>query len=95
MIGEVLMMVHAEESGVRISSAEQSFGRNFYIMTVDKVVERQLAQLAESGILDNKGSTLEHKFVSWLNRRAKTKGADEKVQFNLLSDLKSSRYGLF
>ncbi|HEV8405274.1 MAG TPA: hypothetical protein VGQ13_05135 [Nitrososphaera sp.] len=89
------MMVHAEESAVRISAAEQTFGWNFYVVSVDKAVARQLVQLPGSGILDNKGSTLEHKFVSWLNRRAKTKDADEKIQFNLLSDLKSSRYGLF
>jgi hypothetical protein len=95
LMGEVLLMVHAEESAMRISSAEQTFGWNFYVMSVDKAVARQLAQLPGSSILDFKGSTLEHKFVSWLNRRAKTKGSEDKIQFNLLSDLKSSRYGLF
>jgi len=95
LMDEVLLMVHAEESALRMSSAEQTFGWNFYIMSVDKTVATQLAQLPENGILDIKGSTLEQKFVSWLNRRAKTNGAGDKIQFNLLSDLKSSRYGLF
>ena len=95
LLGEVLMMVHAEESAMRIGSAEHTFGWNFYIMSVDKGVARQLAQLPESGLLDIKGDSLEQKFVGWLNRRAKAKGADGKVHFNLLSDLKSSRYGLF
>ncbi|AFU59351.1 hypothetical protein Ngar_c24270 [Candidatus Nitrososphaera gargensis Ga9.2] len=95
LMGEVLMMAHAEESAIHISSAEQTFGWNFYIMSVDKEVARQLAQLPESGLLAVRGDSLEQKFVGWLNRRAKAKGADGKVHFNLLSDLNSSRYGLF
>lgn len=95
LMGDVLRMAHAEESAVRMGSAKQTFGWNFYVMSVDRAVARQLAQLPESGIPDARGSSLEQKFVSWLNSRAKTKGADDKVHFNLLSDLKSSRYGLF
>ncbi len=95
LMGEVLLLVHAEESAMRIRSAEQTFGWNFYIVSVDKGVARQLAQLPESGILDVKGDSLEQKFVGWLNRRVKARGAGDEVHFNLLSDLKSSRYGLF
>jgi hypothetical protein len=95
LMADILRMAHAEESAVRIGSAEQTFGWNFYIMSVDKAVARSLAQMPESGILDVKGSSLEQKFVGWLNRLAKANGADDKVHFNLLSDLKSSRYGLF
>jgi hypothetical protein len=91
----VLRMAHAEESAVRIGPAERTFGWNFYVMSVDKAVARSLAQLLESGILDIKGSSLEQKFVGWLNQRVKANGIDGKVHFNLLSDLKSSRYGLF
>lgn len=92
---DVLRMAHAEESAMRMGPPDQTFGWNFYIMSVDKAVARCLAQLPESGILDVRGSSLEQKFVGWLNQRAKTNGADDKVHFNLLSDLKSSRYGLF
>lgn len=95
LMGDVLRMAHAEESAMRIGSAEQTFGWNFYIMSVDKAVVRRLKQLPESGILDVKGSSLEQKFVGWLNQQVKTNSADDKVHFNLLSDLKSSRYGLF
>src|SRR5919198_6363602 len=95
LMDEVLRLAHAEETAMRLSSAEQTFGWNFYIMSVDKQVARQLAQLPESGVLDVKGDSFEQKFVSWLNRRAKAKGADDNVHFNLLSDLKSSRHGLF
>jgi hypothetical protein len=95
LMGRVLRMAHAEDSAMHIGSAEQTFGWNFYIMSVDKVVARRVAQLPESGILDVKGSSLEEKFVGGLNRLAKASGVDESVHFNLLSDLKSSRYGLF
>lgn len=42
-----------------------------------------------------KGSSLEQKFVGWLNDQAKARNAGDRMHFNLLSDLKSSRYGLF
>ena len=95
LIGEVLGMAHAEESAMRIGSAEQTFGWNIYIMSVDKLVARRLAQLPESDILRVKGDSFEQKFVNWLNKQAKKKDVDDRVHFILLSDLKSSRYGLF
>jgi hypothetical protein len=95
LMSEIRLMAHAEETALRLSSGEHSFGWNFYIMSVDKQVARQLAQLPGSGLLDAKGDSLEHKFLRLLNRRIKAKGADYRVHFNLLSDLKSSRYGLF
>jgi hypothetical protein len=95
LMREVLLMAHAEETAVHLSSSEQTFGWNFYILSVDKEVAKQLAQLPKSSVLDVKGDSLEQKFVGWLNRRAKAKRADDKVHFNLVSDLKSSRYGLF
>lgn len=95
LMGDILRMAHAEDSAMRIGSAEQMFGWNFYILSLDKAVARHLAQLPECGILDVRGSSLEQKFVSWLNQQAKANGANDKVHFNLLSDLKSSQYGLF
>lgn len=65
------------------------------MVSVDRTVLRKLAQLPESGLLNAKGRSLEQKFVSWLNLRAKARGANEKIHFVMLSDLKSSRYGLF
>lgn len=66
-MADVLSLAHADESDVRMGSAEQALGWNFYVMSVDKAVARQLVQLPESGILDAKGSSLEQKFVGWLN----------------------------
>jgi hypothetical protein len=95
LMANVLQLVHADESAMRISSAEKALGWNFYIISVGKGVARQLAQLSESGMLDFKGDSLEQKFVGWLNGRAQAGGAGDRMHFSLLSDLKSSRYGLF
>ena len=95
LVGDVLGLVHAEEAAARIGPAENALGWNFYIVSIDMSVARQLAQLSESGPLDLKGDSLEQKFVGWLNGRAQAGGAGDRVHFSLLSDLKSSRYGLF
>lgn len=95
LLDEVGMMVHAKESDIRVGVAEPAFGWNFYILTVDKTVTKRLAQLPESRILRVKGDSLEQKFVNWLNQKVKAINFEDKIHFNLLSDLKSSRYGLF
>ena len=94
LMADVLSLAHAGESAVRMGSAEPALGWNIYIMSVDMEMARQLVQLPESGILDAKGSSL-GKFVSWLNSQEKARDAADRVHSNLLSDLKSSRYGLF
>ena len=95
MLGEVLKLIHAANSDLRIGSAEPTFGWNFYLLSISMSAVRQLAQLPGSDISKTKGETLEQKFVNWLNRQAKKKQIDDKLHFTLLSDLKSSRYGLF
>ena len=95
MLGEARRMVHAKESDMDIGSAEPAFGWNFYILTVDKAVARRLTQLPESSILRVKGDLLEQKFVNRLNQQVKANNFKDKIHFNLLLDLKSSRYGLF
>lgn len=95
LMADVLRLAHVEESAVRVGSAWQALGWNFYFISVDKAAARQLVQLPESGILDAKLSLFEQKFVGWLNSQAKASNAGERVHFNLLADLKSSRYGLF
>jgi len=95
LMSDVLRLVHADESAVHTSSPEQAMGWNFYVMSVDIEVVRQLAQLPESGILGTKGDSLKQKFVGWLNSRARAGKIEDRLHFNLLSDLKSSRYGLF
>ena len=95
LMGDILLLAHADESALRIAPAEQALGWNFYVMSVDRAVAKSLAQLPESGILEIRGDSLDQKFVGWLNERAKASGDGDRVHFNLLSDLQSSRYGLF
>ena len=67
LMADVLRLAHADESAVRMGSAEPALGWNFYVMSVDIEVTRQLVQLPESGILEAKDSSLEQKFVGWLD----------------------------
>lgn len=92
LVGGALRLVH--ESDWHMGPAEPSFGWNFYVLSIDRATVRRLAQLPDSEIVKMKGETLEQKFVTWLNKQAK-KNTDDSAHFTLLSDLKSSRYGLF
>jgi len=95
ILAEVLKIVHVQESDFHVGSGEYTFGWNFYLLSVSESIVRRLAQLPESDVLKVKGDSLEQKFVNWLNGQTKKKNIDDKVHFSLLSDLKSSRYGLF
>jgi len=95
ILGEVLKIVHVQESDFHLGSAEYTFGWNFYMLSIDFSVVRRLAQLPVSDVLKVKGDSLEQKFVNWLNGQTKKKNVDDRIHFTLLSDLKSSRYGLF
>jgi hypothetical protein len=95
ILSDVLQLVHAQESDFHLGSAEYTFGWNFYILSVNMSVVKQLTQLPDSDILKVKGDSLEQKFVNWLNGQTKKKNIDNRIHFSLLSDLKSSRYGLF
>ena len=92
---EVLKIVHIQQSDFHFGSAEYTFGWNFYLLSISESAVKRLAQLPESDILKVKGDSLEQKFVNWLNGQTKKKNIGDKVHFSLLSDLKSSRYGLF
>ena len=95
IIRGMLKIVHASESDIHLSSAEPVFGWNFYIIHIDKSLVQTLAQLPESDILKVKGDSIDQKFVNWLNKQTKKNNIDDMIRFSLLSDLKSSRYGLF
>jgi hypothetical protein len=87
----------AKAAGVepRLTSgkAEPAFGWTFYALSVDKSFVRRLAELPDIGIMHMKGATLDQKFAIWLNRQLQARV--EGVRVELLSDLRSSRFGLF
>lgn len=78
---------------------ESAMGWTFYQLAVSKDFVRRLAGVPGVSISAMKGDTLDDKFVVWLNMQLAAragKGEGEvKVQVRLLSDLRSSRFGLF
>jgi hypothetical protein len=94
MLLNALTLGHAGES-LHIGSPEPAFGWTFYPVSIKYAAIRQLASLPGTDILKVRGDSMEQKFVNWLNQQAKKKGMAERVHFTLISDLRSSRYGLF
>ena len=92
LVAGALRLAHSE-SDWHIGPAEPSFGWNFYTLSISRDAVRRLVQLPDGELIKMKGETLEQKFVAWLNKQAKKSAGS--VHFTLLSDLKSSRYGLF
>lgn len=92
VLGNMAKMAGAEP---RLASgkAEPAFGWTFYALAVDKSFVRRLAGLPAIGIMRAKGVTLDQKFAVWLNRQLQARA--EGVRVELLSDLRSSRFGLF
>lgn len=78
---------------------EQTMGWTFYQLAVSKGFVRRLADVPGISISAMKGDTLDDKFVAWLNMQLAARAGNEKghtaVQVRLLSDLRSSRFGLF
>jgi hypothetical protein len=95
LMSQMLRIVHAGEFDIHLDSSESAFGWNFYMVSIKKAIVQSLAQLPESDVLKIKGDSLDQKFVNWLNKQTKKKKIDDKIKFSLLSDLRSSRYGLF
>lgn len=92
VLGNMAKMAEAELH-LASGKAEPAFGWTFYALAVDKLFVRRLASLPEIGIIHAKGATLDQKFAVWLNRQLQARA--EGVRVELLSDLRSSRFGLF
>ncbi|HEX6067380.1 MAG TPA: hypothetical protein VFZ05_01150 [Nitrososphaera sp.] len=92
MLGNMAKMAGAEPR-LASGTAEPALGWTFYALSVDKSFVRRLADLPEIGIMHMKGATLDQKFAVWLNRQLQARV--EGVRVELLSDLHSSRFGLF
>jgi hypothetical protein len=73
--------------------AEAAFGWTFYSLSLNKEVIIRFANLPGVDILKSKGSTLDQKFATWLNRQLSIRKSE--VQVRLLSDLHSPRFGFF
>lgn len=92
ILGNMATMVGID-ANIATCKAEPAFGWTFYPLSVDKEFVRRLASLPENDIIGMKGATLDQKFAVWLNRQLEARAEGVRVQ--LLSDLKSSQFGLF
>lgn len=92
ILGNMATMA-GKEANLAAGKAEPAFGWTFYPLSVNKEFVRRLAGLPENDIMRMKGTTLEQKFAVWLNRQLESRAEGVRVQ--LLSDLKSSQFGLF
>jgi hypothetical protein len=90
---QIIRTVHGKESDFHFGAPENTFGWNFCTLTVNRMIVQQLIQLFGNEILKAKGSSLDQKFVEWLKNRYIKKNPN--IDIKLVSDLKSSRFGLF
>lgn len=81
------------EPRLEMGAAEPAFGWTFYILSVNKDVVRRFAGLPDSDITRSRGSTLDQKFATWLNRQLTRRM--QGIQVRLLTDLESSQFGFF
>lgn len=90
---ENMAKMAGREPDIAVGKTESMFGWTFYPLSVSMEMVKRLAALPENDIMEMKGSTLDQKFATWLNRQLGTRA--QGVQVRLLSDLKSSQFGLF
>ncbi len=93
MLNNIVRAVGGSQSDFDSGPPEPKFGWEFYRLSINKMIVRRLASLPDNNIMKMKGETLDQKFSVWFNRQLKIR--IDKVQVRLLSELKSSQFGLF
>ena len=97
LVAEVLdnlaRLTGSDRADVLSGHVESTFGWDFYPVAISRAFVQKLADMPENDIWNMKGANLDEKFATWLNRQLKLRA--EGVEVKLLSDLKSSRFGLF
>ena len=94
IFSNLVRIVHGKETDYHIGSPEQSFGWNFFILSIKRKIVHQLNELLGNEILKESGDSADQKFVEWLKKKYDIEKKSN-VKIVLLSDLKSSRFGLF
>lgn len=94
IFSNLVRIVHGKDTDYHIGPPEQMFGWNFFILSIKRKTVHQLTKLLGTEILKERGGSIDQKFVSWVKRKY---GIEKKSNLNmvLLSDLKSSEFGLF
>ena len=92
MLGNMVKAVGVENDTLS-GPAESALGWDFFPLAISRAFVQRLANMPGNDIWHMKGGNLDEKFATWLNRQLELR--TEGVQVRLLSDLKSSRFGLF
>lgn len=93
MLENMAKMVGSDKADILSGPAESAMGWDFYPIAISKAFVQRVARVPENDIWRMKGGNLDEKFATWLDRQLKIRA--EGVEVKLLSDLKSSRFGLF
>ncbi len=85
-------MVHGENEFI-VTDSEFAFGWHFYVVCVNRVLVKKLAEQMGSDFEKIKGKSLDHKFLSWLTQKVAQKNV--KVKLAIKEEMESSKYGIF
>jgi hypothetical protein len=90
---QIIRMVHGKESDFHFGAPEYALGWTFCPLSINRIIVQQLLQLFGNDLLKAKGTSIDQKFVEWLKKRYIKKNLN--IDIKLVSDLKSSHFGLF
>ena len=94
IFSNLVIMVHGKETDYHFGSFEQTFGWYFFTCSIRRKIVHQLNELLANEILKAKGDSTDQKFIEWLKKKYHIK-KNSSIDITLVSDLKSSRFGLF
>jgi hypothetical protein len=92
VLGRMGEMVHVED-GFVITDSEFAFGWHFFIISVNRDMVIQLADMMGEEFNKYKGKGLDKKFISLLSE--KMDGKDIKIKFAIKEEMESSKFGIF
>jgi hypothetical protein len=85
-------MVHGENDFI-VTDSEFAFGWHFYVVCVNRILVKKLAQQMGSDFEKIKGKSLDHKFLNWLNQKVAQRNVT--VKLAIKEEMESSKYGIF
>ena len=95
-IGKTLSLLedrtHGENEFV-MTDSEFAFGWHFFVLSVNRSMVEQLAELIGPEFERYKGKTLEKKFLSWL--ASQIEAGSPRFKLAIKEEMESSKYGLF
>jgi hypothetical protein len=94
IFSNLIRIVHGKETDYHFGSPEQTFGWNFFTLSISREIVQQLNEVLGNEISRTRGDSIDQKFLQWLKKKYDIKKKSN-LDIVLVSDLKSSRFGLF